>query len=58
LIYNLGRERLNQDQVGLERWIRFGNGKSTAFEMTEAQIQGFLNDRPLIINFIDAEHQQ
>lgn len=52
------RERLYDDQIGHDKWIRFGNGKSTAFEMSEEQMNGFVNDRPLIINFIDAENKQ
>ena len=54
----LGQDKLHHEQVGHNQWIRFGNGKTSAFEMTDSQINKFINDRPLIVNFIDAENKQ
>jgi len=54
----LGQEKLHSEQVGHNQWIRFGNGKTSAFEMTSAQINKLISERPLFVNFIDAENKQ
>jgi len=52
------QEKLHHEQVGHNQWIRFGNGKNSAFEMTTSQINKLMSERHLFVNFIDAENKQ